>query len=168
MTYDSYMYVFYGGAGLALIFLLVSIILFIVLKIPSVIGNLSGATAKKAIENIRKQNEMGSVHLSESDISHKERASVKDKKNQHEAVAVSRNHDSYSSKFSTTKIGTTEQLSIEAKKSYETSLLENGSMNETTVLDKEEYGETTVLQQSDSDLFSIEYEIMLIHTNEFI
>ena len=72
------------------------------------------------------------------------------------------------SRFSTTKIGTTEQLSIEAKKSYETSLLENGSMNETTVLDKEEYGETTVLQQSDSDLFSIEYEIMLIHTNEFI
>ena len=50
MTYDIYRYIFIGGAVLAGLMLVLSIVLFIVLKIPSVIGDLSGSTAKKAIE----------------------------------------------------------------------------------------------------------------------
>ncbi len=41
---------FYGGLILAIIFLIVSLILFIVLKIPKVIGELSGRAAKKGIK----------------------------------------------------------------------------------------------------------------------
>lgn len=189
MTYDTYMYVFYGGAGLALFFLLLSVVLFIVLKIPSVIGELSGSTAKKAIENIRKQNELGSAHSSEASISHGRSAGRKDKNSYRETTVIAKSHDSYSDAFLTTKIGT-EQLASDAKKSYETTLLDNTAASETTVLNETEYNETTVLnetkyndttvlnemeyrdttvlQQSAAQSFSIEYEIILIHTNEII
>ena len=51
MTYDVYRYIFLGGAGLAALCLILSIVLFFVLRIPSVIGDLTGSTAKKAIES---------------------------------------------------------------------------------------------------------------------
>jgi len=57
MTYDVYMMIFEVGRILAILMFVVSLILFFVLKIPAVIGDLSGATARKAIENIRNQNE---------------------------------------------------------------------------------------------------------------
>ncbi len=41
---------FYGGLILAIIFFILSVILFIVLKIPKVIGELSGRAAKKGIK----------------------------------------------------------------------------------------------------------------------
>ena len=41
---------FYGGLILAIIFFVISIILFIVLKIPKVIGELTGSAAKKGIK----------------------------------------------------------------------------------------------------------------------
>ena len=43
---------------LAVVMLVLSIILFFVLNIRKVIGNLSGSTAKKAINDIRQKNEM--------------------------------------------------------------------------------------------------------------
>lgn len=167
MTYDVYMYVFYGGAALALLFLLLSVILFVALRIPSVIGELSGSTARKAIENIRKQNELGSSYSSEAVTSHGKHAGKKDKNGFDELTSVRKSNDHYSDSFLTTKI-ITEQLSSDAKKSYETTLLENTSANETTVLNESEYGGTTVLQQPSAYSFCIEYEIMLIHTNEII
>ena len=39
------------------LFLVTAVILFFVLKIPAVVGNLTGSTAKKAIEEMRKQNQ---------------------------------------------------------------------------------------------------------------
>jgi Sec-independent protein translocase protein TatA len=44
---------FYGGLALAIIFLIVTIVLFIVLKIPKVIGDLTGRNAKKRIDELR-------------------------------------------------------------------------------------------------------------------
>ncbi|SEF96453.1 hypothetical protein SAMN04487934_105172 [Eubacterium ruminantium] len=44
----------YGGIGVAIVFLILTIVLFFVLKIPAVIGNLTGSTQKKRIEEIRK------------------------------------------------------------------------------------------------------------------
>ena len=41
----------------AAVFLVLSLVLFFVLDIPKIIGDLSGATARKAIESIRQQNE---------------------------------------------------------------------------------------------------------------
>ena len=49
-----YKILFYGGIGCAIIFLILTIVLFFVLKIPAVFGNLSGSTQRKRIEEIRK------------------------------------------------------------------------------------------------------------------
>lgn len=57
MTYEMYHSVFIGAAICCGIMLAVTIVLFFWLKIPKLIGNLSGITARKAIESIRKQNE---------------------------------------------------------------------------------------------------------------
>ena len=58
MTYDIYRLIFIVGAIACAVMFVVSVILFITLKIPNVIGDLTGRNAKKAIENIRKQNEV--------------------------------------------------------------------------------------------------------------
>lgn len=57
MTYEIYNYIFIGAAIASGILLVVSIVLFFLLDIPKVIGDLTGSNAKKGIENIRKQNE---------------------------------------------------------------------------------------------------------------
>ncbi len=57
MTYEVYHYISIGAAIAAAVMLAVSVILFFVLKIPRVISDLSGRTARLAIEDIRKQNE---------------------------------------------------------------------------------------------------------------
>ncbi|MBQ6229525.1 MAG: hypothetical protein IJJ74_00205 [Eubacterium sp.] len=49
-----YKILFYGGIVCAVIFLILTIVLFFVLKIPAVFGNLSGSTQRKRIEEIRK------------------------------------------------------------------------------------------------------------------
>ncbi len=49
-----YRILFYGGIACGIIFLILTIVLFFVLKIPAVFGNLSGSTQRKRIEEIRK------------------------------------------------------------------------------------------------------------------
>ena len=46
---------FYGGLTLAIILLIVSIVLFVVFKIPKVIGDLTGRNAKREIEQKKKK-----------------------------------------------------------------------------------------------------------------
>lgn len=50
---DIYNICFYGGLVLAILLLITSVILFVVLKIPRVIGELSGRTARKGIEELK-------------------------------------------------------------------------------------------------------------------
>lgn len=57
MTYEVYNYIFIGAAVASGILLVLSIVLFFLLDIPKVIGDLTGSNAKKGIESIRKQNE---------------------------------------------------------------------------------------------------------------
>ncbi|WP_455719320.1 hypothetical protein [Agathobacter sp.] len=58
MTYDEYRTIFYIALAAFVIMLITTIVIFIVLKIPNVIGSLSGKNARKAIADIaRKQNE---------------------------------------------------------------------------------------------------------------
>ena len=49
-----YRILFYGGIACGVIFLILTIVLFFVLKIPAVFGNLSGSTQRKRIEEIKK------------------------------------------------------------------------------------------------------------------
>ena len=50
---DIYNICFYGGLVVAILLLITSVILFVVLKIPRVIGELSGRTARKGIEELK-------------------------------------------------------------------------------------------------------------------
>ncbi len=58
---DIYSICFYGGLVLASLLLITSIVLFIVLKIPSVIGELTGRTAKKSMEEMKTSNKGSSA-----------------------------------------------------------------------------------------------------------
>ncbi|MBR6051027.1 MAG: hypothetical protein IKP68_07470 [Clostridia bacterium] len=173
MTYDIYRYIFFGGAGLAGLCLIIAVILFLVLRIPSVIGDLTGSTARKAIENIRNQNESSGDKTYKSSAVNRERGKLTDKITP-TGTLIKNPTDLMGGAMATTKIGT-QQLAAEAQQAYETSLLEDNGSNETTVLSSSGAGETTVLEQTaveqgadNSNIFVIEYEITFIHTDEVI
>ena len=79
MTYEMYRYVFLGGAIAAGVMLAVSILLFFLLKIPKVIGDLSGRTARRAIDDIRRQNEESGDKTYKSSAVNLQRGKVTDK-----------------------------------------------------------------------------------------
>lgn len=193
MGYNEFMFIFYGGAVLAVIMLVVSVILFFALGIPAVIGDLSGATARKAIENIRSQNENTGEKAYKSSAVNMERGRLTDK------ISPSGNllkqpSDKLGLGMKTEKIST-QRLSNE-ETAGETTVLDT-SANETTVLYTESnettvlspdmamggnettvlspdmmtvgvgLGETSELPQI-STVFVIEQDITFIHTEEII
>ena len=198
MLYDIYRYIFIGAAILAAILFIISVILFFVLKIPSVIGDLSGATARKAIENIRNQNESQGENVYKSNAVNKERSKLTDKISPSGSLLKNPTGSIWGA-MGTEKIST-QKLSEEATNettvlgSNETTVL--GAGNETTVLSVENEttilasNETTVLNSGEttqlgnmpamnetsvltpdmipSGIFEIEYEITFIHTSEVI
>lgn len=165
MTYEIYRYIFIGGAALAGIMLVVSILLFVVLRIPTVIGDLTGSNARKAIEQIRNQNESTGHKTYKSSTVNRERGRLTDK------ISPSGNlirNETGGSAMATEKIATQKFAQ------NETTVLEEQTVgNETTVLDAYQTGgnETTVLSNAQSELanvFAIEFEITYIHTSEII
>lgn len=165
MTYDTYRYLFIACAGLAALCFVIAVVLFFILKIPRVIGDLTGATAKKAIEDIRSHNEVSGEKTYKSSQVNLQRGKLTDKiTDTGRLIPVS--SEGINGAMATTKISTV-RLESEARESYETTLLEEGS-GETSVLDSYVNAETTVLDQGNSDVFAIEYEISFIHTDEVI
>ena len=57
MSYETYRLIFLAGAIAAGVLFAAAVVLFFVLKIPRVIGDLTGATARKAIAGIRSEAE---------------------------------------------------------------------------------------------------------------
>lgn len=173
MTYEVYRYIFIGGAGLAGLCLAIAIILFFALRIPSVVGDLTGATARKGIANIRNQNENTGVKTYKSSAVNRERGKITDRITP-TGTLIKNPTDVMGGAMETTKIATG-RLEAEARESYETTLLEENGSNETTVLSDDGYGETTLLdkgsdgQSVDGNVaFAIEYDITFIHTDEVI
>lgn len=161
MTYDIYRYIFYGGAALAVIMLVVSIVLFFMYKIPSVIGDLTGSTARKAIEDIRNQNESSGNKVYKTSHVNRERGKLTDKispsggliRNPSEAIGGA---------MATEKIST-QELPLE---SDGTTVL--NSLNETTVLEASSCETTVLTPVTETNAFVIEYEITYVHTDEII
>lgn len=58
MTYETYTWMCYICAGLSIFMLIVSIVLFLKLRIKKVLGDLTGFTERKAIRSIREQNSL--------------------------------------------------------------------------------------------------------------
>lgn len=164
MTYEAYRYIFIGGAILGAVMFAVTVALFFFLKIPKVIGDLSGRTARKAIESIRNQNESTGDKVYRSSPVNKERGKLTDKISPSGRL-IHNPTDVLGGAMATEKIGT-QKLSPE-----ETTVLGPGA-SETTVLSQEM--STGVLEQAEGifegeqAVFAIEFEITYIHTNELI
>ena len=190
MSYGVLRYIFIGAAALSGLMFIVSVLLFIFLKIPSVIGDLTGITAKKAIENIRNQNESSGDKIYKSSAVNRARAKLTDKITESGRL-IHNPTDVMDGAMATAKIATQEL--IENSQSNETTVLGAETGNGTTVLNYEtsvldsetnvletSSNETTVLSsqgdqtemlaesQPRSKTFEIEYEITFIHTNEMI
>lgn len=182
MTYEIYRYIFLGGAILAGLMLVVSVLVFFLLKIPTVIGDLTGANARKAIENIRNHNESTGDKTYRTSQVNKDRGKLTDKISPSGRI-IKNPSASLHGAMGTEKIGTqrlhpemvaeeTAVLSGELTQSSETTVLtgELTQSPETTVLSQENYAnETDVLSaQNLVNAFVIEYEITYIHTDEVI
>ena len=143
----------YIAAG---ILLLVAVALFFLLDIKKVIGDLTGITAKRAIENIRQQNEQtgeknyksSSVNLARGKLTDKISQAGKLIKNT-SGIGIS----PHTEKFSTTELN---------PDNGQTAIL-NDSVSETTVLSNPA-NETTVLNKE----FSVEVEMGFAESSEII
>lgn len=188
MTYEVFRYIFYGGMFCTIAFLLVTVILFFSLKIPQVIGDLTGATARKAIEDIRNKNEATGEKAYKSSAVNKERGRLTDKISQSGRLIPQEGRGSVGGAMATEKISTQKLASDETSvlsTGNETTLLYSPTDgNETTVLNASTgANETTLLtpdmytqadmgatpqSQPTIGVFVIEQEITFIHTQEVI
>lgn len=144
----------------AAIFLVISIVLYFVLDIPKLYGEISGKTAKKAIAEIKRKSQSSSGYA------------TKVKKTKNESQMTAKMGDSGSSYPITEQLeGTTDT----EKLSYETTILQN---EETTVLHNEEKTninseETTVLtsyeyQQKNECNMTLDVQFSFFSSEEFI
>lgn len=182
MTYEIYRYIFIVAAILCGAMFITSILLFILLKIPRVIGDLSGSTARKAIEQIRNQNESTGEKTYKSSTVNRQRSKLTDKISP-SGNLIRKQTDDLTRAMATEKIGTSKLGGNETTvldSGNETTVL--GSADETTVLAPSD--ETTVLSEiptntynevsdfnsgvASQNVFAIEYEITYIHTGEEI
>lgn len=165
MTYDTYRYIFIGAAILCGIMFVVSILLFVLMRIPKVISDLSGATARKAIKAIREQNEASGDKGYKVSAFNEARGKLTDKISP--SGNVIQQQQMQMGGVGTTKIGT-QQLVDEAVN--QTTVLDAVGAGETSVLSETmSLNETTVLSEAPvAPVFAIEYEITFIHTNEII
>ena len=107
MTYEVFRFIYIGGLIAAVIMLFVAVFLFFYFKIPKVIGDLTGANARKAIENIRNQNEnKRDKSQGLSDIN-RDRGKITEKIYQSGRIIKGRT-DSLGEMFKTSKISTQE------------------------------------------------------------
>ena len=174
LTYDNYRLIFIVAAILCGIMLVTSILLFILLRIPKVIGDLSGATAKKAIENIRNQNEASGDKTYKTSAVNQSRGKITDKISP--SGRLQRNPSGpIAGAMATEKIGDAQPPAAETAVLAEPTAAETTILggNDTTVLSGVVGNETVVLSTAPVAAqvpvaFAVEYEITYIHTNEII
>jgi Sec-independent protein translocase protein TatA len=177
-----YRYIFLGALAACGILFVITAILFFTLRIPKVISDLSGHTARKAIQDIRRQNEQTGDKSYQSSAVNLERGKLTDKISKSGRL-IPRNSSPFGTGVITEKIST-QQLDEPAGETAvlssdnETTVLSGG--NESTVLNHS-VGETAQLAPAyqpaepvqetyapAQQVFTIEYEITYIHTDEVI
>lgn len=163
MTYDTYRYIFMIAGILCGVMVVISIILFFTLKIPQVIGDLSGSTARKAIQDIREKNELSGDKTYKTSTVNQNRGKLTDKISQSGRIAQSI-QGPLGTGVVTSKIATQNLKPV----SNETTVLK--VQNDVGLTGKLPAGETTVLsvEELEEMLFEIEFDITFIHTNEIV
>lgn len=134
-----------GSYVAAIVFGVVSITLFFVLRIPAVIGDLTGITARKAIEDIRMQN---------AGAYQPRRKSTRSERGKRKAESRAENVQSIQ------RAGETEDLSASNLAAY---ARERSISEETTLLSQA--GETTVLTGETTPLSSLEEASPAFHVD---
>ena len=152
MSYDIYRLIFIGAAIACGVMFLVSVILFIVFKIPNIIGNLTGHSAKKAIEDIKKQQNESYVINGEANESH-----LNGKKKITEKISTARLDRAEETTVlgnGNSRVEETTILGNGNSRVEETTILGNGNnrVNETTILGdgNSRVEETTILGNGNS------------------
>ena len=146
--YKTYWMIFLVGAIAAGVMLVVTILLFVLLRIPAVIGDLSGRTARREIEDIRNQNTQSGTKTYKSSAVNKARGRITDKispsgnlRRRHSGELVGA--------MSTARIGPHVITTPDSQPAEETTVLEQVDLPaaETTVLESAAAAveETTVL-----------------------
>ena len=135
---------------LSAVLFLVAIALFFYFDVIRVVGDITGSTARKAIEDIRKGNEISGNKAYKPSPVNKARGKLTDKISPSGQVLQNKNGlgvATGTAKLSTVELASkADQLQVDSNSSNETTLLENVS-NETTVLSQSANG-TTVLNQA--------------------
>lgn len=173
MSYEMYRYIFLGALIACGIFFVIAVILFFTLKIPKVISDLTGRTARKAIENIRMQNEQSGDKTYQSSAVNLERGKLTDKISQSGRL-MPRDATPFGTGVITEKISTMEleqpagETDVLDQPIGETDVLAP-AVGETDVL-APAAGETEVLAPVEQPVqaVTVEYEITFIHTSEVI
>ncbi len=148
MSYEAFRYIFIIGLALCCVMFLVSVVLFFVLNISKIISDLSGRTAKKAIQNIREQNEKTGHKTYQVSQVNRERGKLTDKIS-HSGRIVSKDPSS--------QLGYSVETAKISAEAEETSVI--GCGNETSVLSQDETSvlvqdETSVLSQNETSILS--------------
>ena len=161
MTYETYRYIFLGALIACGIFLALAVVLFFTMKIPKAISDLSGRTARKAIENIRLQNEQSGNKIYQSSAVNLERGKLTDKIS-NSGRLVQRDATPFGTGVITEKISTQK-----LEPTPETEVLTQTGTTDVLYTPAEE---TSVLapEEQQVNTFKIEFEITYIHSDEVI
>lgn len=150
------------------VMLLAAIAIFILLDIKKVVGDITGSTARKAIEDIRHQNESSDNKAYKPEHTHNERGKLTDKMTSSGRLisnAMEVSGSPSTEKFDTEKLtsqaGETTVLSTTLDYSVQSS-------GETTVLSQESnFTATAPSAQTNTD-FTVDVEMSFIGSSEFI
>ena len=152
MTYETYRYIFVIAAVLCGVMFGVSVLLFFLLKIPAVIGNLSGSTARKSIRTSEEKSSWKENGTNDPDENWKSRGRLTDKISPSGRVQPLPHM--------------TGQMDIITTKIETVVLTEKTASDITTQLENvQSCGETTLLEEA---AFEIELDITYIHTDEIV
>ena len=156
--YEVYRYIFVGGLVLCIVMLIVTVLLFFLLKIKAAMGDITGANKRKAIENI---------HNKSASTSAEKKPTKFDYENQTTSAKLK------AESVETTKISPQDRYdNMEAS---ETTVLNAIDGSDTTVLSADDLSQTTVLsgsrQQEEpkhNEQFKVLIDITYVHSNEVI
>lgn len=159
MTYEIYQRLFIISLILAGLMFVLSIVLFFVLKIPAVIGYLTGKTTKHSIENKTRRY----TAFTTSDIS-KNGVTGNISKPFSNVGKTAKMTDS-----NTTTVLSSDGTTVLAGTANATTVLVNDEQHDvdeiTAKLTPKEAAETTILS---NNVFEVEVDITFVHTNEII
>ena len=148
MSYDTYHLIFVIGAILAGLMLVLAVTLFFYDRIPRVIGDLTGSTAKKAIEDIRQQNAKSGNKVHKTSTVNRDRGKITSKMTPSGRLAQKQTGEVgaiKTEKITTAKLNQNSQETVPLETAEATTILDQPA-EATTILDQPAEA-TTILNQ---------------------